>query len=76
MAYQVPLAAIKLKQGFGRLIRTTTDTGIVVLFDPRVLTKPYGKVFLAALPDARLIIDGVEASRDNDAATRRKITAL
>lgn len=50
MDYQVPQAAIKLKQGFGRLIRTQTDTGIVVLFDPRVLTKPYGKVFLDAAP--------------------------
>ena len=39
--YQVPTAALTLKQGFGRLIRTATDTGIVVLFDPRVLTKPF-----------------------------------
>jgi ATP-dependent DNA helicase DinG len=60
MDYQVPQAVIKLKQGFGRLIRTASDTGIVVLFDPRVLTKPYGKVFLEALPDARRFIDGIE----------------
>ncbi len=40
--YQIPLAVIKWKQGFGRLIRTKTDEGIVVLFDPRVLTKSYG----------------------------------
>jgi ATP-dependent DNA helicase DinG len=60
MDYQVPLAAIKLKQGFGRLIRTTTDTGIVVLFDPRVLTKQYGKMFLEALPDAKRFVDGAE----------------
>jgi ATP-dependent DNA helicase DinG len=60
MDYQVPQAVIKLKQGFGRLIRTATDTGIVVLFDPRVLTKPYGRVFLDALPDAKRFIDGVE----------------
>ena len=66
MDYQVPQAVIKLKQGFGRLIRTATDTGIVVLFDPRVLTKPYGKVFLDALPDAKRFIDGEEA------ATRRR----
>ncbi len=58
MAYQVPMAAIKLKQGFGRLIRTTTDKGIVVLFDPRVLTKPYGKQFLEALPECQTYIDG------------------
>ena len=36
---------IKLKQGFGRLIRTQHDTGMVVILDPRVRTKPYGKVF-------------------------------
>jgi ATP-dependent DNA helicase DinG len=58
MDYQVPQAAIKLKQGFGRLIRTSTDTGLVVLFDPRVLTKQYGRIFLDALPDARVFIDG------------------
>ncbi len=60
MDYQVPQAVIKLKQGFGRLIRTQTDTGIVVLFDPRVLTKPYGKLFLEALPNAKRFVDGVE----------------
>src|SRR5207253_619773 len=60
MDYQVPQAVIKLKQGFGRLIRTATDTGMVVLFDPRVLTKPYGRVFLEALPDAKCFIDGKE----------------
>lgn len=60
MEYQVPQAAIKLKQGFGRLIRTGTDKGIVVLFDPRVLTKPYGKAFLDALPDCKRFLDGEE----------------
>lgn len=61
MDFQVPQAAIKLKQGFGRLIRTASDTGMVVLFDPRVLTKPYGAVFLDALPNAKRFIDGEEA---------------
>ena len=60
MDYQVPQAVIKLKQGFGRLIRTATDKGIVVLFDPRVLTKPYGRLFLDALPDCKRFIDGEE----------------
>ena len=60
MEYQVPQAAIKLKQGFGRLIRSTTDSGIVVLFDPRILTKRYGRRFLAALPAAKRFIDGIE----------------
>jgi ATP-dependent DNA helicase DinG len=58
--YQVPQAVIKLKQGFGRLVRTASDSGIVVLFDPRVLTKAYGRQFLDALPDARRFIDGIE----------------
>jgi ATP-dependent DNA helicase DinG len=58
--YQVPQAAIKLKQGFGRLIRTATDRGMVVIFDPRVLTKGYGKQFLDALPECRTFIDGEE----------------
>lgn len=58
MDYQVPQAAIKLKQGFGRLIRTATDTGLVVLFDPRVLTKQYGRMFLDALPACKRFVDG------------------
>jgi ATP-dependent DNA helicase DinG len=56
--YQLPLAVIKLKQGFGRLIRTKTDRGLVVILDPRVLTKPYGRRFLEALPDCRRVVDG------------------
>jgi ATP-dependent DNA helicase DinG len=59
--YQVPQAVIKLKQGFGRLIRTCTDRGLVVILDPRVLTKGYGRSFLAALPDCRRFVDGVPA---------------
>ena len=47
----VPEAVIKLKQGFGRLIRSRTDRGIVVILDPRVLTKPYGRTFLSSLPN-------------------------
>ncbi len=56
--YQVPQAVIKLKQGFGRLIRTASDRGLVVIFDPRVLTKGYGRVFLQALPECRRFVDG------------------
>ena len=56
--YQVPQAVIKLKQGFGRLIRTATDTGLVVILDPRVLTKGYGQNFLDALPECRRFVDG------------------
>jgi ATP-dependent DNA helicase DinG len=60
MEFSVPQAAIKLKQGFGRLVRTSADRGMVVLFDPRVLTKPYGQAFLDALPECKSFIDGVE----------------
>ena len=50
MERSVPEAIIRLKQGFGRLIRTRTDTGSVVICDHRILTKAYGKYFLKALP--------------------------
>jgi len=50
MERTVPEAIIRLKQGFGRLIRTTKDTGTVVICDHRVLTKAYGRYFLRALP--------------------------
>jgi ATP-dependent DNA helicase DinG len=53
MDYSIPEAIIKLKQGFGRLIRSKTDRGIVVLLDSRVKTKRYGKIFLDALPPCR-----------------------
>ncbi len=59
--YQLPQAVIKLKQGFGRLIRRASDTGVVFILDPRVLTKGYGQRFLDALPDCRRFIDGVES---------------
>jgi ATP-dependent DNA helicase DinG len=59
--YQVPQAVIKLKQGFGRLIRSCSDTGLVVILDPRVLTKGYGRTFLEALPECRRFVDGVPA---------------
>jgi ATP-dependent DNA helicase DinG len=50
----VPMAVIKFKQGFGRLIRSKTDRGIVVILDHRVVTKNYGKTFLRSLPPARV----------------------
>jgi ATP-dependent DNA helicase DinG len=50
MEWSVPEAAIKLKQGVGRLIRTRTDRGLVVILDPRLRTKPYGRVFLNSMP--------------------------
>jgi ATP-dependent DNA helicase DinG len=51
--YQLPEAVIKFKQGFGRLIRTRADHGTVVCLDPRIVTKPYGRLFIESLPDCR-----------------------
>lgn len=55
--YQLPEAVIRFKQGFGRLIRSTSDTGFVVVLDHRLLTKRYGRSFLAALPDIEIVRD-------------------
>jgi ATP-dependent DNA helicase DinG len=55
--YQVPQAVMMFRQGFGRLIRTKNDRGIVAIMDPRVLTKRYGQTFLASLPDCRVTED-------------------
>lgn len=55
--YQVPEAIIRLKQGFGRLIRSRDDRGIVAILDPRVLTKPYGRQFLGSLPTCPRVVE-------------------
>ncbi len=55
--YSLPEAIIKLKQGFGRLIRSRSDTGQVVILDPRVKTKRYGQQFLDSLPKCQVIVD-------------------
>jgi ATP-dependent DNA helicase DinG len=49
-SYQLPRAALALKQGFGRLIRTRRDRGVVALLDGRILRRPYGNLLLASLP--------------------------
>jgi ATP-dependent DNA helicase DinG len=51
--YQVPQAVITLKQGFGRLIRSETDRGILVMLDHRLIRMPYGKIFMESLPPYR-----------------------
>ncbi|HVP11940.1 MAG TPA: helicase C-terminal domain-containing protein [Phycisphaerae bacterium] len=56
MEFQLPEAVLKLKQGFGRLIRTRDDHGIVVVLDKRIKTKHYGRMFLQALPRCRVEI--------------------
>jgi ATP-dependent DNA helicase DinG len=48
--YALPAAVLQLRQGFGRLIRTRADRGVVAILDPRVQTRPYGRVFLDSLP--------------------------
>lgn len=53
--YMVPHAALRLKQGFGRLIRTATDRGVIVLVDPRAVNKGYGRALLRDLPPARRV---------------------
>jgi len=55
--YQLPEAIIRFKQGFGRLIRTSTDRGIVVVLDHRIATRHYGGQFIAALPDVEIVRD-------------------
>ncbi|GAC1676285.1 MAG: ATP-dependent DNA helicase [Steroidobacteraceae bacterium] len=55
--YQLPQAALALKQGVGRLIRDFDDFGVIVIGDPRLKTKPYGRVFLEALPPSPVITD-------------------
>ena len=71
MQYQVPQAVIALKQGAGRLIRGSDDTGVLMVCDLRLLTKPYGKTFINAMPPfARTrVLDEVRAflEHKNDA---------
>ncbi|HEX4243905.1 MAG TPA: ATP-dependent DNA helicase [Steroidobacteraceae bacterium] len=56
--YQLPQAVLALKQGVGRLIRDFDDFGVIVIGDPRVRTKAYGRVFLDALPPSPVLADG------------------
>lgn len=58
--YQLPEAVLKLKQGFGRLIRTQDDRGKVVILDPRVRSKFYGRLFIESLPDCPVTVERVE----------------
>jgi ATP-dependent DNA helicase DinG len=58
MDYTVPLAVIKFRQGFGRLVRRRTDRGSILVLDSRILTKYYGKLFLESLPEIRVVKGG------------------
>ena len=61
--YQLPEAALALKQGVGRLIRSEDDYGVVAICDPRMLGRAYGRIFLAALPAMTVTQDAAEARR-------------
>lgn len=65
LEYSLPQAVIKLKQGFGRLIRKKTDFGSVFIFDKRIIEKYYGRIFLQSLPDTR-IVQGKFAAIQNE----------
>lgn len=58
--YSVPVAVLKFKQGFGRLIRTKTDKGAVLVLDKRLISKFYGKYFLNSLPKCTRLVDSSE----------------
>ncbi|MGQ9919628.1 MAG: ATP-dependent DNA helicase, partial [Bryobacteraceae bacterium] len=72
--YQVPQAAIALKQGFGRLIRSSSDRGVLVLLDNRILHANYGRVFLESLPPYRLTTKIAEVERFFEAAAEEQRT--
>ncbi len=57
----VPRAVIQFKQGFGRLIRTAADCGVVVLLDPRIVTRRYGRQFISSLPPVEVTEDCIAA---------------
>ncbi len=57
--YAIPEAILRFRQGFGRLIRTRQDRGVVVIMDKRVLTKRYGKLFLESLPQCTVRVDSL-----------------
>lgn len=61
--YSIPQAVISLKQGVGRLIRSTTDRGVIAILDPRLRTKGYGRDFLNSLPRIRITSDIKEVEK-------------
>ncbi len=80
--FSVPEAILNLRQGFGRLIRSTSDRGVAVLLDKRLLSKRYGRLFLESLPDVTLckapLADLPETAQrwlagDEDACPKRRV---
>jgi ATP-dependent DNA helicase DinG len=74
--YQLPEAALALKQGAGRLIRSEDDYGVVVICDPRLVGRSYGRVFLAALPQMTVTRESSEAVRFLRRHRARVVTAV
>jgi ATP-dependent DNA helicase DinG len=70
--FQVPQAVLSLKQGFGRLIRTKTDRGVLALLDTRIQRMPYGKIFLESLPQYRVTLELTDVARFLDGDSREK----
>jgi len=70
--FQVPQAVLSLKQGFGRLIRTKTDRGVLALLDTRIQRMPYGKIFLESLPRYRVTHELTDVGRFLDSSAKRK----
>lgn len=69
--YMLPHAALRLKQGFGRLIRGAADRGVVIIADPRCVTRRYGRSLLETLPPARRLVVPWERARDEVVAFYR-----
>jgi DNA polymerase-3 subunit epsilon/ATP-dependent DNA helicase DinG len=65
--YSLPEAILRFRQGFGRLIRTQSDRGVVAVFDKRLLTKKYGKLFLESIPQCH-VVNGTLADLPKTAA--------
>jgi len=57
LEYNLPEAVLRFKQGFGRLIRSRTDTGIIAILDSRIINKAYGRQFLNSIPECEVIIE-------------------
>ncbi|HXY25958.1 MAG TPA: ATP-dependent DNA helicase [Candidatus Acidoferrum sp.] len=74
--FQVPQAVLSLKQGFGRLIRTKTDRGVLALLDTRIQRMPYGKIFLESLPRYRVTQELSEVARFLDGGNKQRAANL
>jgi ATP-dependent DNA helicase DinG len=58
--YHLPEAILRFRQGFGRLIRSQSDRGVVAILDRRILTKNYGKHFINSLPRCTMVVGSIE----------------